>query len=203
MKLLIFISILLISFIEKEDPGNWELRRNENGIAIYSQKQSNNSFKQIKVECELPGTTNQLISVIKDVPHHRDWVYASTKATILKKNTENNFIYHTETDMPWPVTDRDLVAETIIYPVTRNGQLRVEVKSRPDYLPVKKGFVRVPYSLAIWEVLQLPGNKLKVTYTFSIDPAGAIPHWLLNATITTGPYNTFMKLREILRKKQA
>ncbi|PSR52732.1 hypothetical protein AHMF7605_03930 [Adhaeribacter arboris] len=202
MTFLIFISVWVLSFINDSDQGNWELRRNENGIAIYSRKLTDVSFKQIKVECELPGTTSQLLKILRDVPHHPDWVYATAKASLIKKKNENNYIYLTETDMPWPVADRDLVAETIIYPITKAGHLYVEVKSLPEYVPVNKDFIRIPFSEATWDIFPLPGNKLKITYTFSINPGGAIPTWLVNATVVTGPYNTFMKLRKILNESQ-
>lgn len=202
MKFLIFISVWAFGLFNGLNQDNWELRRNENGIAVYTRKLSDASFKQIKVECELPGTTSQLVNVLKDVVHHPNWVYATQKSTLLKKKTDNNYIYYTETDMPWPVTDRDLVAEAIIYPVTKSGQLRMEIKSIPDYLPVKKGFIRIPYSVAVWEISPLPGNKLKINYTFSVNPGGSVPAWLVNASVATGPYNTFMKLRDILRKSQ-
>lgn len=201
MMFLVLISVWVFSFVNYPDQEKWELRRNENGIAIYSRKLSDASFKQIKVECELPGTTSQLVQVLKDVPHHPDWVYSTSKATLIKKKTENNYIYLTETDMPWPVADRDLVVETIIHPVVK-GNLRVEVKSLPDYIPVNKNFIRIPYSEATWDISPLPDNKLKIIYTFSINPGGSIPAWLVNATVVTGPYNTFMKLREILSKNQ-
>src|SRR5687768_5292809 len=187
MRLLVFTWICLFKFNFCFGQDNWELRRNENGIAVYSRKVGDVSFKEIKVECELRGTPAQLIRIIKDVPHHPDWVYGVKKANILKKKSENNFIYHTESDMPWPVTDRDLVAENTIHPVAKTGRVTMEIHSLKDYLPQNKGFVRVPYSEASWDILPVPGNKIKITYIFRVDPGGAIPAWLVNATIATGP----------------
>ncbi|RDC63959.1 START domain-containing protein [Adhaeribacter pallidiroseus] len=200
MPFLIFIFVYIIKIASTFPQNNWELRRNENEIAVYSRKVTNVSFKEIKVECELRGTPAQLVRIIKDVAHHPDWVYGVKKATVLKKKSDTNFIYHTESDMPWPVTDRDLVAENKIHSVAENGQVTIEVHSLKDYLPEKQGYVRVPYSEASWDILPLPNNKTKITYIFRVDPGGAIPAWLVNATIATGPYNSFMKLREILNK---
>jgi hypothetical protein len=70
-------------------------------------------------------------------------------------------------------------------------------------MPPKKGFVRVPYSLATWEVIPLTKDKIKVDYVFRVNPGGAIPAWLVNIAATTGPYNTFVKLREIMSGDQA
>ena len=200
MQFLVFTLVYILGMATTFPQNNWELRRNENGIAVYSRKVADVSFKEIKVECELPGTPAQLVRVIKDVAHHPDWVYGVKKATLLKKKSDADFIYHTESDMPWPVTDRDLVAESKVHPVSNNGLVTIEVHSLKDYLPAKIGYVRVPYSEASWEIVPLPNNKIKITYLFRVDPGGTIPAWLVNATIATGPYNSFVKLREILRK---
>ena len=202
MRFLVFIIVWLWGIVPGSAQDNWDLRRNENGIAVYSRKVTNVSFKEIKVECELPGTSAQLVRIIKDVAHHPDWVYGVKEASILKKKSESNFIYHTQSDLPWPVADRDLVAENIIYPSTPNGRVIIAVHSLKDYLPKKNGYVRIPYSEASWDILPLPNNKIKITYIFRVDPGGTIPAWLVNATIATGPYNSFVKLREKLAVSQ-
>lgn len=102
--------------------------------------------------------------------------------------------------MPWPVTDRDLVAGNFIHPPAKNGRVTIEVHSLKDYLPESKGYVRIPFSEATWDILPIAGDKIKITCIFRVDPGGAIPAWLVNATIATGPYNSFMKLCEILNQ---
>ena len=72
------------------------------------------------------------------------------------------------------------------------------------FLPKNDDFIRVPFSgVILWRVTQGTNNKLKVDYTFSLDPGGSLPSWLVNATMAIGPYNSFMKLRELLKSKKA
>ncbi|WP_181306541.1 START domain-containing protein [Rufibacter sp. XAAS-G3-1] len=179
---------------------NWELQKNQDGIAVYTKQLENASVKQIKVVCELPGTTANLVNLLKNVEHHSDWVYLNRKTTLLKRKSENALIYYTEADMPWPLDDRDLVVEATFSPITKNNTARVEVRSLSGFLPVKKGFVRIPSSLATWEITQLPGNKIKVEYLFTVNPGGSVPAWLVNATVAVGPHKTFQNLRGILAK---
>jgi len=95
--------------------------------------------------------------------------------------------------------DRDLIVELDIN--STPDILNILAKSLPDYLPQNSDYIRVPYSLATRHVTQSPDNKLKVDYTFSVDPGGSIPAWLVNATLAVGPYNSFIKLRQLLRYK--
>jgi START domain len=198
-----FLFILfLIGFQTAMSQGKWELKRNENGIAVYTRKAATGNLKELRVICELAATKTQLINTLEDIGNYNSWVYCNKKSYIIKTESPGNIIYYTQARLPWPLRDRDLILALDINPSP--DVLNITVKSLPAYLPKNADYVRVPYSLALWKVVQEPDNKLKVDYTFSVDPGGNIPSWIVNATMAIGPYNSFVKLREILKdaKKQ-
>jgi len=180
--------------------GKWELKKNENGIEVFTRKAAKGNIKELRVICELDATKVQLINTLEDISDYNSWVYSNKKSTVLKTITPQNIIYYTESHLPWPIKDRDLVIELNITPTP--DVLNIVAKSLPAYLPKNDNYIRVPYSLAQWKVTQAPDNKLKVDYTFSIDPGGNIPSWLVNATLTIGPYNSFVKLKEMLKAQK-
>ncbi|SHM71065.1 START domain-containing protein [Mucilaginibacter sp. OK098] len=200
-KKLILLNIFFFVFSAVIAQGSWELKKNENGIAVYTRKPATGNLKELRVVCELDATKAQLISTLQDIGNYNDWVYSNKKSEILKSLNPHKIIYYTESRLPWPIKDRDLVVQLDI----NSGPeiLEIQAKSLPEYLPQNKKFVRVPYSLAKWKVTQANDNKLKVDYTFSVDPGGNIPSWLVNATMAIGPYNSFVKLRELLDKKNS
>src|SRR5277367_4247282 len=114
--------------------------------------------------------------------------------------TPQNIIYYTQSHLPWPIKDRDLIVELNI--TATPDVLNIQAKGLPDYLPKENDYIRVPYSLAQWKVTQASDNKLKVDYTFSIDPGGSIPSWIVNATLTIGPFNSFVRLKQILKAQK-
>ncbi|KAA3438385.1 START domain-containing protein [Rufibacter hautae] len=175
----------------------WELQKNEDGIEVYTRQGADNNFKEIRVVCELPGTASQLVDLLKDVAHHSDWVYLNKKTELLKRKSENRLIYYTLADMPWPLTDRDMVVEAAFSPI-KNNQAHVEVKSIQNFLPQKKEFIRIPSSLAVWEITPASGGNIKVDYTFKVNPGGSVPAWLVNTTVAIGPLKTFQRLRKTL-----
>jgi hypothetical protein len=199
MKKLVLFSLLVSCFLSAMAQNNWELKRNENGIEVYIKKSPVGNLKELRVVCELDATKEQLINTLQDIPNYNDWVFSNKKSTILKTISPERIIYYTESRLPWPIKDRDLIVELNIDDTA--DVLNVQAKSLPGYLPKKNNYVRVPYSLATWKVTQLSNNKLKVDYTFSVDPGGSIPVWLVNATLAIGPYNSFVKLKELLRVK--
>ena len=199
-KKLFLFSILFFAVSAAIAQGKWELRKNDNGIQVYTRKAAIGSIKELRVICELETSKAQLISTIEDINNYNAWVYSNKKSVIIKTVGPDNIIYYTQSHLPWPIKDRDLIIELSI---TSNPQtLNILAKSIPDFLPKKSDFIRVPFSVAFWKVTQGMNNKLKVDYTFSLDPGGSIPAWLVNATMAIGPYNSFMKLRELLKAKQ-
>ncbi|WP_207430923.1 START domain-containing protein [Sabulibacter ruber] len=198
--LLFLLAGILFSFPLRAQE-QWELRKNTDGIAVYTKDLANQSFKQIRVVCELPGTPALLVNLLKEVEHHSDWVYLNRETKLLKRRSDNRLVYYTEADMPWPLTDRDMVVEAVFSPVVKNQPTRVEVKSVSGYLPEQTDFVRIPSSVATWEITPVSDKKIKVDYTFSVNPGGSVPPWLVNLTVATGPHKTFQKLREILAER--
>lgn len=199
MKKLFLFSVLLFELSAVMSQGKWELQRNQNGIEVYTRKAATGNLKELRVLCELDATKAQLISTLQDIADYNAWVFSNKKSVVLKTIDPQRVIYYTQSHLPWPIKDRDLIVELSITP--NPDGLNVLAKSMPDYLPQKNNYIRVPYSLATWKVTQAPNNKLKVDYTFSVDPGGSIPAWLVNATLSIGPYNSFVKLREILKAK--
>jgi len=198
-KLFIF-SLLLFGLSASMAQGKWELKKNENGIEVFTRKAAKGNIKELRVVCELDATKVQLINMLEDISDYNSWVYSNKKSTVLKTITPQNIIYYTESHLPWPIKDRDLIIELNITPTP--DVLSIVAKSLPAYLPQNNNYIRVPYSLAQWKVTQAPNNKLKVDYTFSVDPGGNIPSWIVNATLTIGPYNSFLKLKEILQAQR-
>lgn len=180
--------------------GKWDLRKDDNGIQVFTRKAAHGNIKELRVLCELDATQAQLINTLLDISGYNSWVYSNKKSFVLKTVSPFNIIYYTESHLPWPIKDRDLIVELNIAP--SGSGLNIQAKSLPDYLPKNADYIRVPYSLATWHVTPETVNKLKVDYTFSVDPGGSIPIWLVNATMTIGPYNSFLKLKQMLKSQQ-
>ena len=76
------------------------------------------------------------------------------------------------------------------------------VQNVPDYIPPKKGIVRVLHSQCTWTITPITKKSLQVEFTLFADPAGSIPVWLVNSMIAYGPYETFKKMQSQLCKSK-
>jgi hypothetical protein len=199
-KLLLLIVFAGISFSGLAQE-KWQLIKNEDGIKVYTRRLADEKFKEIRADFELNGTEDQLIGILQNINHQKDWSYGTKYTHLIRKKNKDTLIYYSEVSLPWPISNRDLVIELSFKKDTLNKTLVIKAKSIAGILPDKPHLVRVPFSLALWNVNVLPNKLLKVQYTFSTNPGGALPAWLVNFAASVGPYNSFHKLKEIIRKE--
>jgi hypothetical protein len=177
---------------------DWSLVNNENWIQIYKSNMSNSSYKRIKVECTVEGSVDKLLRILNDVNNHKNWIYNTKNAYIIKRVNANEYYYYTETSLPWPMQNRDAVVH-IKFQKETNGLLTIAAAGEPTYLPEINGKVRVPRSANSWQVTPVGTNKIHIVYIFEADPGGHLPPWLVNTFVNKGPYESFRKLAEILK----
>lgn len=180
----------------------WELKKDENGIKVFTRRLSDEKLKEIKVVTEMPGTPAQLVAVILDVPNHKNWVYGIQETRLLKKVNDNTIIYYNVADLPWPVSDRDMVLQLTVSKDPNTQYTSIRSKSLQDYLPHQKGKIRVPYSTASWKIVPLTEKSILAEYTFSVNPGGSLPAWVVNSVVTSGPLHTFTELRKVMANQQ-
>jgi hypothetical protein len=196
-----FLTLLLSGFFLMGYAQNdWELRNNKDGIAIYTKSFPDSKFKGVKVECELDATLSQLVSCILDVNTGADWVYSTKSSVLLKQVSPSELYYYSEVSVPWPASNRDFIAQLKAVQDVKTGVVTIYGPTFPDYLPVKKDIVRVEKSEGRWVISPVSKDHIKVEYTLRVDPGGNIPAWLINLFATKGPYESFKRLKEQLKK---
>ncbi len=178
---------------------SWKMLGDKNGIKIYTGSIEDSKFKSVKVIADFDGTIIKLMNILSDIDNHTEWVYKTKSASVIKKINAKEFIYYTESMAPWPISNRDAIIHLTMVPEADKDILRITAVSEPTHIAKKDGLVRIPYSKASWYVTQ-SANQLHIEYIFEIDPGGTLPVWLVNMMLDKGPYESFQKLREILKR---
>jgi len=179
---------------------NWKLSKDEDGIKVYQSEVKHSKFKSIKVECTLDGTYDKLMSILNDVTNQRNWVYNNKNSSILKRVSASEFYYYSETHLPWPMTNRDAIIHLKMNKDSLNRFLEVSAVSVPAYVPEKNGMVRVPRSDISWYVTMPSAKTISIVYIFDAEPGGSLPAWVVNMFTDKGPYESFKKLSELLKR---
>ena len=158
------------------------------------------NYKSIKVECILEGSYDKLMSVLNDVSHHKDWIYNNKTSHIISRVSPYEFYYYTETFLPWPMSNRDAIVHLKMNKDSLNRFLKITAVGVPDYLPEKSGKVRVTKSNVSWYVTMPTTHTISILYIFQAEPGGSLPAWVVNMFADKGPYESFKKLSDILKR---
>jgi hypothetical protein len=166
----------------------WKLVKNSDGIRVYSKMDNNSSIKIVKAETEIKTTLSALFYLLTDVDNQPNWVFNCKNPEILKKIDNFHWYYYTQIDVPWPITDRDVVTfvETKQDSITKT--LIMKSVAKPDYIPENPECVRVPQLTSLWILEPLYNGNIHVTLELKIDIGGAIPQWVTNLFVSKGPY---------------
>jgi len=196
MKALYFCLLYLPTFLPASDKNDWTLRREKDGIDVYSRPSDCSKINDIRVDMDLTGTVEQLAAILRDVNGYTDWVYATRTARMIRKVSENEVIYYAEVGTPWPAANRDYYADLKITLNPANHTMNVVSVGMKDFQPEKKDFVRVPMSRGSWAVTTQSTRKIHLQYILQIDPGGSIPAWILNSFVAKAPLETFSNLKK-------
>jgi START domain len=179
---------------------NWKLEKDKNGIKVYSSDMSNSSFKAVKVECTLTGSYTKLVSILTRVSQFSKWIYNTKLSSLVRQTTPHDFIYYSETHLPWPLSNRDAVIHLRIRTDSLPRVLTIMGSGVPDLVPEIPGKVRVSKYAASWKVTMPTATTIKIYYVLELNPGGSIPAWVANSFSDKGPFETFSNLAELLKK---
>jgi hypothetical protein len=187
---IIFACLLCFSVDAQTD---WNLKKEKDGIAVYTAKLEDSKFKSIRVVCEFQASLSQLVAILMQPNLQPEWVIATKQASLVKQISSARLYYYAEAALPWPMSNRDMVIDLSMSqnPITID-----------NILPLKEGKQRVPISQATWLVQPLPDNKISIDYQIKIDPGGGIPPWMVNLFITKAPFESFKNLSKLFSDKR-
>ena len=194
---LILVCILFV--VPAKSQENWKLRKDKNGIKVFSRPSKSYKFDELKVECEIEGRISQLAALLFDVNTQYEWAYKTKKSELLKEVSASDVIFYTEIECPWPYQNRDMVVQQTMQQNPANKVLTVQAKNVDNYLPPKKDIVRLTYSSAVWTVTPINNQRFKIVYQIQLDMGENVPAWLTNLFAVDGPYDSFSNMKKQIK----
>jgi len=180
---------------------NWELKKDVNGIKIFTKKPKKFDFKIFRANMLLDDSIHAFVATLNDVEGLTNWGYKIIHTSLLKRSGDTLQIYYAEAMAPFPYKNRDGIYLNRFEWNSDTNTLFVEIEILDDYLELKDKLVRIK-GKGYWRVIILPSGELDITFQMQIDPGGAIPAWLANIFTDDSPYFTMLKLREIIKNEK-
>jgi len=191
--------ITIILFVSITSSSTWELKKDEDGVKIYTRDIEGSAFKEYKGETTIPNVSlTDVLNVIFDVKNYDKLFPDASGQKILKKDGKYHNIHYLIIHTPWPVSDRDSITELDATIAEDGKSARVSIVSRPDYIPPEKGLVRAR-GKGFWELKETPEGNVNVIYQYHGNPGGSVPPWLANSFVISHPFKTLLNLKKILQ----
>ena len=182
----------------------WNFVKEKDGIKIYTRLEANNSLKSFKGETIFKASIEKVCAMLGNA-RNKDWWDKNMSDIKVLGFEENKFIqYYLIYNMPWPITNRDLVADTRITSDLLTGVWTFTAGPLANVIPEKQDLVRIKNYNQKWTVQPLDKGNVLVKLEGFIDPGGNVPAWVYNMLVPETPFNAIHSLRErVLSKKPA
>ena len=182
----------------------WNFVKEKDGIKIYTRLEGKNSLKSFKGETTFNAAFEKVCSMLGNA-RNDDWWDKNISDIKVLAFEENSFIqYYLIYNMPWPITNRDLVADTRITSDPLTGVRTFSAGPLANVVPEKQDLVRINKYHQKWTVQPLENGNVHVMLEGFIDPGGNVPAWVYNLIVPETPFKAIHSLRErVLSKKPA
>lgn len=197
----VFILGTSFSFNNAND---WVLQKNEQGIEVYTRSVEGSEYKEVRVINSVKSSLSGVVALLLDTKNYPKWIYACGESYLLKQVSNCEFYNYQVTDLPWPMTDRDVVADFKLKQDSTTLVVTFSKSAEPDFIPTKQGFVRIQHLESLYTLTPITSDSVKIELDMYLDPAGRLPAWLINTNTIMGPYKTTIgMIRELANYQSA
>jgi len=204
--------LLISQFCHAKEPENWKLVKHDRkkGIEIYLRVLSDGNI-EFKGITYIKTSLNSIVALFEDTDSLHKWLYKTKKVTILKRlNDKENYVYSIH-NMPFLFSNRDSIVHTTVAQDPESYTVTIRGKATPDYLPEKKGFVRVRQVESFWRFEPQENGNVRIVFQGYGDPGGKILTKLYRSAFVSRffksflwkfPFRTIKEMKSIVKEKK-
>jgi len=174
---------------------SWVFVKEKEGIRLYTRKEANNSIKSFKGEVYIHAPVEKVYSLITNVKNFDWWDDDISEIKVLLYEKDKVIQYYLIYDVPWPITDRDLVVDSHITIDPATGTISIEARSLLNVIPEKPDLIRIKKYWQRWTLVPVEKDLVHLILEGSVDPAGSVPAWLSNMVITETPLKVIRSVK--------
>ena len=177
---------------------DWKTRADKNGILVESRPAQDSRYEEFRATVVMTAEPAHVIALLQDNSACGDWLYRCTESRLLESVSTTERYFYQSTGLPFPAKARDAVFHArVLYNSDRT--ISVNMRAVPDRLP-ETDMVRIREARGTYLLQPLGDGRLRLTWQQFIDPAGALPAWLVNRLLTDIPFKSLDALRDLIRQ---
>ena len=154
-----FLAIVMVLGVKGQE---WSFVKEEDGISLYQRIEPGTSLKAYKGVAVLNEKLEDVSDLLVDFEAYNKWVKDISGMKTLKETGDSVFIYYLEYDLPWPVTNRDIIAEATITDNKDKSIRKIYSRPLPDYTHENEGVVRVRNFWQLWTITRKSESQVEL-----------------------------------------
>lgn len=192
--LVLFLIVALLPL----DGSEWELKKDKEGIKLYTRHEEGHTLKAIRAETVFDAPLETCVAVLRDIEHLGELFPDCSKVEKVKQD-ENSQIHYLQLKAPWPVTDRDGAFGLDYSYSDEDRTVTIEARMVPGEYPAQSGFVRLNKGKGTWKFKRLDATHTSLDYYYLGDPGGSIPAWVANSVIEESPFRMLQNFHRLVK----
>ncbi|WP_374972369.1 START domain-containing protein [Spongiibacter marinus] len=201
VKKLSFLLCLILTQFEFALAGGegWNLVRDKNGIQVFRRPVEDSQIDAVRGVTTVESSLGRLLSIILDPARRMEWDKFCGESYLYETVNENEELVYVHSDMPWPVSDRDMLMRVSWEQDPETLVVNVNGEGTKGVLPVQKDRIRVTQASHSWVLTPLENGLIEVETVAHLDPAGPLPAWLINMLSVESPYDALLRISNMAK----
>ena len=193
--LLIVVCCLPTSLPAPSAADGFTLESEEDGIEVWVREEDGGDMS-VRVSTRARVSVAEVQVILDDAEAYPEWVHRCSNARRLPGGTDDNYVYFSAIDLPFPFRDKEVVARIRQW-IDPAGTLHRTITAEPEALPASEGRERMTVYFGEWLVTP-SADAVTLQCTVRTDAGAGLPGWLRREILTGGPARTMGNLRRRL-----
>ncbi|CAN0442610.1 unnamed protein product, partial [Discosporangium mesarthrocarpum] len=182
---------------------DWELKRDEQGVRVFSREVADARFDEIRVETVVRNSSlDAVVAVLRDTPSNPEWVAYCEDAYVVEKISPTESVVYTRTDLPFPLRDRWVVSRSQWQQDPDTYQVSMRGRAVDREMSGEQSGVRVTDSRFSWQLTPMESGDIRIVNQTFLDPNTPIPSWLAQSFMFNGPLTTMQNFQDMIERPQ-
>jgi hypothetical protein len=189
--------LLLVALVPLNAP-DWELKKDKDGIKLYTRQEEGYSLKAVKAETVFNASLETCVAVLRDIDHLSE-LFPDCQKVVKVKQDDHSQIHYLQLKAPWPVTDRDGAFGLKYSYSPQEKTVTIQAEMVQGGYPEQAGFVRLNKGKGTWKFKRIDATHTSLDYYYLGDPGGSIPAWVANTVIEESPFRMIQNYHQLVK----
>jgi len=196
---------VLVSSAWAQEP-EWKKVREADGIKVYLRTFEGSSIYEAKSVGMVGASLASIEALLRDLHAMEDYAFNCHEATIIdlpgQEKSKDTIYGYIRIDFPWPVMDRDCVAEIKFTVDPKTGTLYARGEAIKSDYKLSPDVIRTPINIIKYTLVPKDAKNTEMTVEAFVDPGGSIPPAVINFFSKFGAIWTFNSIRKMAGKEK-